>query len=112
MKGLCGSSELEGLLTSPEISGHRFRMGDGSRPSNLTYMITGNSLRLTTDIARRCYTIRPIRPKESATWKETMMAYILTNRTRIVMDMVAELQRPGTPPTGGVPADTAPLGLR
>ena len=94
VKGLCSSEELEAILTSPVINGHRFMKGDASRQNNITFILTGNALHLSTDIARRTFTITLTSPRESESWREELMAHIRTNRKKIFSDIIAEMRKP------------------
>jgi len=94
IKGLCSSEELEAILTSPVINGHRFMKGDASRPNNITFILTGNALHLSTDIARRTFTIQLTSPRESTTWREELMSFIRLNRKRVFADIIAEMRKP------------------
>ncbi len=69
VKGLCSSTELEAILTSKVINGHRIHKGDASRPNNLTFIFTGNALTLSTDLTRRTFTINMTKPMESEDWE-------------------------------------------
>jgi hypothetical protein len=94
VKGLCSSVELEAILTSKVINGHRIHKGDASRPNNLTFIFTGNALTLSSDLTRRTFTINMTKPLESEDWEGEMKQYIIKNRKRIFADIIAELRRP------------------
>jgi hypothetical protein len=94
VKGLCSSTELEAILTSKVINGHRIHKGDASRPNNLTFIFTGNALTLSTDLTRRTFTINMTKPMESEDWEGEMKQFIIANRKRIYADIIAELRRP------------------
>jgi hypothetical protein len=90
-------AELEGLITSDSISGHRLYHGEGRRPNNLSYFLTLNGACLSKDMAQRCVIIEIKRPNFSATWEEEVIAYIEENRWAIIGDILAELQRKAEP---------------
>jgi hypothetical protein len=92
IKGAFSSGLLEGLITATYISGHRMYAGEARRPNMLTYIFTGNSLRLSRDIAERCFIIRLARPVPESNWREEVFDYIRTNRDRIVTDGIALLR--------------------
>ena len=94
VKGLCSSEELEAILTSPVINGHRFMKGDASRVNNLTFILTGNSLNLSSDIARRTFTIHLTAPQENDYWRDQLMAFIRTHRKKVFADIIAEMRKP------------------
>lgn len=94
VKGLCSSAELEAILTSKVINGHRIHKGDASRPNNLTFIFTGNALTLSTDLTRRTFTINMTKPQEAEDWEGEMKQFIIDNRKRIYADIIAELRRP------------------
>lgn len=106
VKGLCSSAELEAIITSKVINGHRLHHGDASRPNNLTFIFTGNALTLSSDIARRTFTISVTKPTESDAWETELKQYITQCKKRIYADIVAELRQPTAAPklkggTGG-----------
>ncbi len=94
VKGLCSSAEMEAILTSKVINGHRIHKGDASRPNNLTFIFTGNALTLSTDLTRRTFTINMTKPTESEDWEGEMKRFIAENRKRIFADIIADLRRP------------------
>lgn len=94
VKGLCSSTELEAILTSKVINGHRIHKGDASRPNNLTFIFTGNALTLSTDLTRRTFTINMTKPQESEDWEGEMKQFIIKHRKRIFADIIADLRRP------------------
>lgn len=89
--------ELEALVTSDRISGHRMYFGEGNVPNTLSVVLTLNGATLSCDMAQRCIIIELARPEYSGTWEEEVRTYIQEHREQILADMMAELQRP-TPP--------------
>jgi hypothetical protein len=96
-KGLCSSPVLEYIISTKTLSGHRMYEGDAARPNTFTTIITGNGLRLSRDIADRCFIIRLRHPDLRPEWKEEVLAYVTNNRAKIIMDMVYELRKPAAP---------------
>lgn len=95
MKGEVGDPTIEALITSEVISGRQLYKGEGQRPNTLTWIITGNGLRLSRDIASRCFVINLVRPTTyRPNWESTVISYIEANRRRILMDIVALLREP------------------
>jgi len=94
IKGSYDSAFIEALITSPVISGHRLYHGEASRPNTLTFVLTGNSLRLSRDIADRAFIIRLARPIYRPEWEDELYTYLAEHRDRILADVVAELQGP------------------
>jgi len=95
IKGSYDSAFVEALITSPVISGHRLYHGEASRPNTLTFVLTGNSLRLSRDIADRAFIIRLARPIYRPEWEDELYTYLVEHRDRILADVVAELRKPG-----------------
>jgi len=93
------SAFIEGLITAPSISGHRLYHGEASRPNTLTFVLTGNALRLSRDIAERSFIIRLVKPRYRADWESAVTNFIIKNRDRILVDIIAELKRPPGPTT-------------
>lgn len=92
VKSLGTSEELEGLITSPAINGHRLYHGDASRPNDLTYSITANGITLTRDMAERAVLIQLGKPDTTdfMTWRDDFLA---EHRLAVVADLLAILQR-------------------
>lgn len=84
---------IEALITAPEISGHRYFVGGGSRPNLLTWFITMNGPSLSRDLAQRTINIVLKRPKHSGNWLEQMIAHIDSNEDEIVADVAAFFAR-------------------
>ncbi|MEZ6097855.1 MAG: hypothetical protein R3E01_02680 [Pirellulaceae bacterium] len=84
-------AELEGLVTSPIVSGRRLYVGEGRRPNLLTWFITLNGVSLATDMAQRAVVINLVRGENSATWYEETQRYIWDHRQAIIGDVVAAL---------------------
>lgn len=86
--------ELEGLITTPAISGKRMYVGEGGRPNLLTWLITLNGASLSTDLAQRCVIIRINRPNYSGDWEEDVARFVDENRQAIIADLIAILRAP------------------
>jgi hypothetical protein len=93
IKGSYDSAFIEALITSPVISGHRLYHGEASRPHTLTFVLTGNSLRLSRDIADRAFIIRLARPIYRPEWEDELYTYLIEHRDRILADVVADLRK-------------------
>ena len=93
IKGSYDSAFIEALITSPVISGHRLYHGEASRPNTLTFVLTGNSLRLSRDIADRAFIIRLARPVYRPEWEDELYTYLAEYRDRILADIVSELRK-------------------
>lgn len=106
-KGLLSSQCLESLITTGVISGHRMHKGDTSRPNTLTYIVTGNGLRLSPDMAQRSFFIMLTKPPKRPAWKPTVFGYINQNRRRILMDIIMTLRQP--PASNAAYSDRWPL---
>ena len=91
IKSAISSGLLEGLVTSSRISGHRLYVGEAHRPNFLTWVLTGNAIRLSRDFADRSFIIRLERPKPATGWRESVFQYIAEHRARILADVVDTL---------------------
>jgi hypothetical protein len=94
LKRSANSSVIEHLISDHWISGQRLYHGEGRRPNTLTWILTGNGLRLSKDMARRCFLVRVKQPAYSANWQGEMSAYINAHREEILADIVATLAAP------------------
>lgn len=81
-------AELESLITSQTISGHRMYQGEGSRPNTLTWVITLNGISLSTDMAQRSVIIKVSRPQHAGDWESETLAYIDANRKALISDLI------------------------
>ena len=84
--------ELEGIITSPEIGGHRMYSGEATRPNNLTWFITLNGASLSTDMAQRSVIVKVKRPQRSANWEEDTTKFIDAHRDALIADCIGQLQ--------------------
>ncbi len=91
------SAFIEGLITAPTISGHRLYYGDANRPNTLTFVLTGNALRLSRDIAERSFIIRLSKPAYRADWESEIYNFVEKYRARILVDIIAALKQPFGP---------------
>jgi hypothetical protein len=88
-------AELEGLITSPVISGHRMYKGEGRRPNHLVWGITLNGGSLSKDFAQRCRIIRLARPQCDPKWDERLENFVEEHRWQILADIQRMLEQPG-----------------
>lgn len=91
-------AELEGLITSPVISGKRMYVGEASRPNTITWFITLNGPSLSSDMAQRVIAIHVLWPVYSGTWEDDTRAFIEEHRAAIIADVIAALRCPPRPP--------------
>jgi|GEM_PF-1627839 len=89
-----GSELLEALITAPVISGHRMYCGEACRPNTLTYILTGNALKLSRDLAERAFIVRMKKPPRRKGWDDAVRDYVTVHRLRILADIAAELKKP------------------
>jgi hypothetical protein len=80
-------ADLEGLITSQVISGHRLYHGEGRRPNTLTWTLTLNGASLSKDMAKRVYVVRLQRPQYGPGWEGDVRQYIETYRWHILNDI-------------------------
>lgn len=91
------NAELEGMITSPRISGHEMFEGEGTRPNLLTWIATVNGFNASTDIAQRSVVIFINPPKYSGDWTKDTTEFAETNRKEILADLIAFLRREQAP---------------
>lgn len=84
--------DLEGMITAPEIGGHRLYEGEATRPNTLTWYVTLNGANLSTDLAQRSVIIKIRKPERSGTWEEETRAFIEDHRNELLADVVTALR--------------------
>jgi hypothetical protein len=92
VKGEINSALLEGLITATHVSGKQMYHGDARRPNTLVFILTGNGLRLSRDMAERCFIIRLVKPEYNPSWQEIVREFIEQHQQRILMDVLFYLQ--------------------
>jgi hypothetical protein len=85
--------ELEALITSPVISGHRMYHGEFARPNFITWILTLNGPNLSADMAQRVVPIRLKKPSYSGEWADETRQFITDHRLAIIGDLIAELSK-------------------
>ena len=80
-------ADLEGLITSPVICGHRLYKGEGRRPNALTWALTLNGASLSKDMAQRVIVVKLQRPNYNPNWEGNVRAYIAEYRWHILSDI-------------------------
>lgn len=86
-------AELEALITSQVISGHKMYTGEGARPNTLTWCITLNGVSLSTDMAQRSVVVKIRRPKHSGDWETETSDFVFKNRLAIIADIIGFLRQ-------------------
>ena len=84
-------AELEGLVTSPIVSGRELYFGEGQRSNYITWFITLNGVSLATDMAQRSVVIKLAAGANSANWYEDTLAHINKYRSQIIGDIIGIL---------------------
>src|SRR5262249_62173197 len=79
-----GWADLERVLTSPTLNGHRMFKGDGARPNTLVWALTANGASLSRDLAQRCIIIQLNRPEYEAAWKAGTLQLVREHRWEIL----------------------------
>jgi len=92
VKSLTSSALLESLITARVISGHRLYSGEAQRRNTLTWVITGNGMRLSRDLADRAFIIRLTKPELTPGWEDSLTDYIRRYRDLILSDIIARLK--------------------
>ena len=91
------SAALEGLITSPLVSGWELYAGDGRVPNRFTWAITANEARLSKDFAQRSVPIWVKRARYAQGWYRRVCGLIDARRWEIVGDLLAFFRRPPKP---------------
>ena len=87
------SADLESLVTSPNINGHRLYHGQAGVPNYYTLFITLNGASLSKDFAQRVIPIRLARPTHRGGWEAEVDAFLAAQRERLLADLVGVLGR-------------------
>ncbi|MBI5092240.1 MAG: hypothetical protein HZB26_07300 [Candidatus Hydrogenedentes bacterium] len=88
------SALLESLITTSEFSGRQLFLGEGTRLNFSQFLISGNGLSLSRDLADRAFIIRLKKPTPRPGWLEDVRAYANEHRDKILADMCAILRKP------------------
>lgn len=91
-------SDIEGLITTPIISGKQMYTGEGRRPNTFVWVVTSNKPSLSKDLAQRSVIIRVETPVYSPEWEKNVLAYIQDFRWQIIADCIRELRQPSRLP--------------
>jgi 5S rRNA maturation endonuclease (ribonuclease M5) len=86
------SALIESIVTTDRVSGWRPYHGEDSRPNYLTWIVTGNGISLSRDLAARAYIIRLSRPTATPGWDDDLAQFIQDNQAGILADIVAALR--------------------
>ena len=79
-----GDPDLESLLTSPVVSGHKMFSGDAAAPNYYTYVMTINGAAFVKDTASRCVAIKVKPAKHSQQWDLNLNEFLEKHRPRII----------------------------
>jgi hypothetical protein len=83
-------AELEAVITSPSISGHRLHKGEASRPNSLSLFITLNGASLSIDMAQRVIIVKLAKPRgRMGAWESDVCDFIDNHRQEILADIAA-----------------------
>jgi hypothetical protein len=80
-------ADLEALITSQVISGHRLYHGEGRRPNTLTWTLTLNGASLSKDMAKRAIVVKLERPQYGPNWEQEARHFIEAYRWHIINDI-------------------------
>lgn len=92
-------ADLEGLITSSEISGRALYRGEGRRPNVLVWALTLNGASLSKDMAQRVIPVKLKRPTLDVTWDNRVTSYLDEHRWDILADIGQILECDGDPIT-------------
>lgn len=87
-----GWADLEGLITSPDISGHKMWAGESDRPNLITWGITLNGANLSKDMSQRVIPIKVNRPAKRFSWAREIDQFIKSRHLEILADIRDLLQ--------------------
>ncbi len=87
------SADLESLVTSPNVNGHRLYHGQAAVPNYYTLFITLNGASLSKDFAQRVIPIRFTRAKYRSGWEAEVDDFLSKNRDRLIGDLIGVMNR-------------------
>lgn len=87
------SAELESLITSVDVNGHRLYHGQAAVPNYYTFFLTLNGPSLSRDVAQRVVPIRFTRAKYRNGWEAEVDAFLARNRDRLIADLIGVMQQ-------------------
>lgn len=93
-------ADLEGMITSPVISGKQMYVGEGQRPNSLVWVVTSNKPSFSKDLSMRSVIVRLTTPTYTPDWEAEVNALVDARRWEIIGDCLAELRR-AAPMVGG-----------
>lgn len=88
------SADLESLVTSPNINGHRLYHGQAGVPNYYTLFLTLNGASLSKDFAQRVVPIRFTRAKYRTGWEAEVDAFLDTSGQHLLADLIGVMSRP------------------
>jgi hypothetical protein len=88
------SADLESLVTSPHLNGHRLYHGQAGVPNYFTLFLTINGASLSRDFAQRVVPVRFARATFRPGWESEADAFLDSDRDRLVADLVGVMRRP------------------
>jgi hypothetical protein len=77
------NADIEGLVTSSVISGHKMYHGNGARPNLFTWVLTMNGGALSKDFASRAVTVYVKKPTTDSGWQDAVERDIDTHRVAL-----------------------------
>jgi len=78
---------LEGLITSPIISGKKLYVGEGRRPNMFTWAITINGANLSKDMSQRIIPVKLAKPTYQINWEHNVRMFARNHRDEILADV-------------------------
>lgn len=94
VKHKLAGGDLESMITTPIIDGHKMYVGQCRRPNYLTFIITANRPRLSADIADRGVLVKFGKQSRDPDWKRRAMAFVAERRVALVADLMSLLRLP------------------
>lgn len=94
LKGRLDRGDVEAAITSPDISGRRLYVGNGSRTNNLTWLLTSNLAELSRDLAGRSLVVRIGPPQHEVDFRDLVTGWLREHGPALVADCIAALAGP------------------
>lgn len=93
VRGRLARSGLESAITSHTIDGHKMYKGQASRPNTITWLMTSNAPKLSSDLTQRAVVLRLGKPRhEDAEFEAWWMRFFEDHRAHLIADCMARLK--------------------
>lgn len=94
IKHRVSGQQIESLITTPAIDGHKMYVGQYSRPNRLTYFLTANGPAMSQDLADRSVVIKIGKQRHGSDWEQWSGSFLRERRRDLLADIYTALSQP------------------